>query len=419
MVGLTRHNVLFPEWGGAITWDNGTRENLPANTYLGAAMKILDGNVLIALEAEIPYAAQIPTVYHVGSEFKTGRFFAFRIGANQKRGSVGSDSSTVNITGGVGLDYHGLMIDYAYHPYYTGFDETVISTVSISFVAPEVAAPAASVVSGPSIIITFPSDESVVYEDKISITGKMDVKRAQTIKINNVELGIDQTGEFTVEVGLAYGKNALLFQTFDAKNSLLETNKLRILKLISFKDVPEGHWAREQISTIATLGLINGYPDGTFRPEGNVSRAEMAALLTAASGNDGIQEKSKFKDMYIRHWATQYVNVASEKGWVTGYPDGTFKPSANINRAEGVVILSRFAGIAPVSYTNEFEDVPPSHWAADKIASAKAEGLLDYMAGMPFRPNQLMTRAEVAEILYRTKEIKDMRADLFDFARGY
>ncbi|MBU2529737.1 MAG: S-layer homology domain-containing protein, partial [Elusimicrobia bacterium] len=194
--------------------------------------------------------------------------------------------------------------------------------------------------------------------------------------------------------------------------------KARVLRLLSFPDVPVDYWARKQIAVIATLGVIKGYPDGNFKPEGNITRAEMATLLSRATGSKGVQRTSKFKDVK-NHWAEKFINVAVDKGWVNGYPGNIFKPQANITRAEGIAMIARFAEIKKKPYTNEFYDLASNHWVADLVAGAQAEGFLKYLEGKPFESSKKLTRAEVAEILYQTGFIKKLTGDLFDFDKGY
>jgi uncharacterized repeat protein (TIGR02543 family) len=109
-----------------------------------------------------------------------------------------------------------------------------------------------------------------------------------------------------------------------------------------FPDVNENRWSLRHIATLANGGIIEGYPDGSFRPGSFITRAELA---TIASKFDNLSpfESNSFSDIE-GHWANRYINSASQKGWVTGYPDGTFKPNQYITRAEFVTLVNNVLG---------------------------------------------------------------------------
>ena len=107
----------------------------------------------------------------------------------------------------------------------------------------------------------------------------------------------------------------------------------------TFTDVPKGYWAANYIGYMQQLGIITGYSDGSFRPDAPVTRAEFAAI---ASRFEKLTEGSKsFTDVPNTYWATRYINFAATRGWVTGYSDGTFKPENPITRAEVAAVTCR------------------------------------------------------------------------------
>ncbi len=115
--------------------------------------------------------------------------------------------------------------------------------------------------------------------------------------------------------------------------------------------------------------------------------------------------------MRLKHWAAKYVNLAFKDGVVKGYPDGTFRPKNNITRAEGVTMISRFSGVSPEAYNNEFIDVAKGFWAANTIAGADKAGMLNYLKGQPFEASRRLNRAESVEILYRSPRVAKMLND--------
>jgi hypothetical protein len=204
---------------------------------------------------------------------------------------------------------------------------------------------------------------------------------------------------------------------------MIAYDRLRVLRLITYPDVAPTYWTAKQIGYIGTLGIIQGYPDGKFKPEGNITRAEASTLLvrTFASGDSKVPAATGqiFKDVSLKHWAVKYVNQASKIGVVKGYPDKTFKPAANITRAEGLAMIARFGSVKELSYNKEFADVPVSHWAAPIIAGAYQEGILEYLKGQKFEPNKKLNRAETVEMLYRTRPVTGLINNLLDFELGY
>ena len=107
----------------------------------------------------------------------------------------------------------------------------------------------------------------------------------------------------------------------------------------TFSDMPKGYWAANYIGYMQQFGIITGYSDGSFRPDAPVTRAEFAAI---ASRFEKLTEGSKsFTDVSDTYWAARYINFAATRGWVTGYSDGTFKPENTITRAEVAAVTCR------------------------------------------------------------------------------
>ena len=113
----------------------------------------------------------------------------------------------------------------------------------------------------------------------------------------------------------------------------------------SFTDVSLNEWFNNAISTIENGGIINGYPDGSFNPNGNITRAEFAAMAIRFF-QDAKVGPSKFSDT-IGHWAAEAISKAQNEGLIMGYPDGTFHPDQPITRAEAMTIFNRVLKRAP------------------------------------------------------------------------
>ncbi len=147
----------------------------------------------------------------------------------------------------------------------------------------------------------------------------------------------------------------------------------------SFSDVPASQWYANYIGYLEKFEILTGYPDGTFRPDAPITRAEFATI--ACRFEELTAGKATFSDVPDSYWGAKYINFAAARGWVTGYPDGTFGPQKNITRAEVVTItcrlLERKADREFVkAHLNEmprtFTDLPTekSHWAYWSIVEA-------------------------------------------------
>ena len=113
----------------------------------------------------------------------------------------------------------------------------------------------------------------------------------------------------------------------------------------SFTDVKAADWFNNAISTMANAGIVTGYPDGSFNPNGKITRAEFAAMAVRFF-QDAKVGPARFSDT-IGHWAEEAINKAQTQGLITGYPDGTFRPDEPITRAEAMTIMNRVLKRAP------------------------------------------------------------------------
>lgn len=113
----------------------------------------------------------------------------------------------------------------------------------------------------------------------------------------------------------------------------------------SFPDVKDSSWYATAVKTLANLGIITGYPDGTFKPSKTITRAEFCAMAVRFAVSTG-RITSYFSDVKEGYWAAPYISTAAEYGWVNGYSDGTFKPGENIERYAVATIVNRMLGRA-------------------------------------------------------------------------
>ena len=167
------------------------------------------------------------------------------------------------------------------------------------------------------------------------------------------------------------------------------------------------------------FAYIVGYPDGNVRPTGNITRAEVATiffrLLTEEARTANMTQENPFSDVNKGDWYNRAISTLHAMGIVNGYTDGTFNPNGFITRAEFAAIAARFDSMGN-DFKQSFDDVY-GHWAEDEIAAAQAHGWLKGYEDGTFKPDQLITRAEamtiVNRVLVRLPESADaLRADM-------
>ena len=153
---------------------------------------------------------------------------------------------------------------------------------------------------------------------------------------------------------------------------------------------------------------IVGYNDGTFKPDSNMSRAEAAAIfarLIAEAKGESISGKASFKDVDKNEWYAGYVGYLEKYDVINGYNDGTFKPDASVTRAEFVAMTVRyydlFNDVNKTGNTVKYTDVASSYWAYSDIAFAKNIGWLNGYSDGSFRGDNDITRAEVVTVVNR------------------
>ena len=176
----------------------------------------------------------------------------------------------------------------------------------------------------------------------------------------------------------------------------------------SYTDVSKEVWFYEAVSDVSAFGFMSGTGDGFFEPYKTVKRAEVAQVLFNIMGADEKTFSETFSDVSESDWYSSAVIKASESGLITGFPDGTFRPEQEITREELAVILHRLekmpAESADMSRFNDGEKVSPYalsaiEWAIDKkVMSGDDKGNLN--------PAQTLTRAELATMLCRYVKIQ-------------
>ena len=170
-------------------------------------------------------------------------------------------------------------------------------------------------------------------------------------------LGLNTTDHFAYIVG--YGNGEVRPQNNITRAEVatiffrLLTDDVRdenLTKTNRYSDVAATSWYNTAVSTLSSMGIITGYPDGTFRPNAAITRAEFAAIAARFDSN-GDKTTAKFSDI-ATHWAKDEISIAYNNGWITGYPDGTFGPQRDITRAETMTLVNRVLNRQPETEDN-------------------------------------------------------------------
>ncbi len=165
----------------------------------------------------------------------------------------------------------------------------------------------------------------------------------------------------------------------------------------------------QAVDFLSEKAILQGYPDGTVRPNDNLNRAEFLTLVFRAlelssTPNPPPQQfpPRSFSDVEENSWYAPAVNEASQRGLINGYPDGSFKPQNPINKAEAHKILGKAFSwdLSDLSSQDPFLDVPSISWFGPYITYAKENNYLPVLATQ-YHPQSLMTRGEAADIIFR------------------
>ena len=423
-LGVMLQNALPVSLGGKIAWASGVEESLPATLKLGGSIKILGKNglqtfkghdLLLAMDYETnPGYSSLPSLIHIGAEWTPIKTLQIRLGLDQDwvGKSNGLTDVSSNLTAGVGIFVNGYRIDYGYHQYFSAVEnDTHYLSLSYGFLEK---APPQKVIK-----ISSPQDKSINYEKEVKVEGGILAKNVKRVTVNGIDASIFESS-FEAYIPLSIGKNGITVIAYDDKDKVLQEEKIKVLSLITFKDVTY-NFAKLPIEQLATLNIINGYPDGSFLPDKGVSRAEFVMLLIKLKGIElPTLKKPPFKDITLKHWAVQHIKLGNDLKIVKGYPDKTFRPQIGITRAEGVSVASRFGELDTTRVPEiPFTDLNGRHWAVKEISAASFAGYLKFLEGKPFEPKRQMARGETAEILSHTKQVSDKIENLMNWETGY
>ncbi|MDP2211184.1 MAG: S-layer homology domain-containing protein [Candidatus Aquicultor sp.] len=185
------------------------------------------------------------------------------------------------------------------------------------------------------------------------------------------------------------------------KNPINPYPSLMAAKAGLFKDIGTDDWCFQYIFSLVKKGVVTGYGDGTFKPTSAVTRAEFIKMVVTASGIDTLTvHNGYFPDVSSAHWVSPYVEAAKESNIISGDAAGNFRPDVIINRAEAAEIVVNAAGANENASGDLFSDVASDFWAYVPIMTARNSGIINGYPDGTFRPTGNASRAESTKIIF-------------------
>ena len=247
--------------------------------------------------------------------------------------------------------------------------------------------------------LRFYTDKKEVENKKFKITEALDGQKLVkgTANTDDEITVYDASGK---KISNTYVNNAGVFTAF-LDRALIAGETIKLEAKDKDKNITKIEYkvTKNAVEEVKAISYIKGYPDGTFKPQANVTRAEAAqmfATLLNGGTNFGTSQATKFSDA-SDDWYSKAVNYVVGKGLISGYPNGTFKPNDSITRAEFAQMISGYIKNEKAG-SSDFQDVK-DHWAKDAIDKLYGNKNVTGYPDGSFKPNAKITRAEAVTIL--------------------
>ena len=185
-------------------------------------------------------------------------------------------------------------------------------------------------------------------------------------------------------------------------------NTVTVSAATSFADVPENHWAADAVTMLKNSGYPMGYGDNTFRGDRSITRYElagmMAKLLSQKTGISVSGYSNLFSDLPSNHYFYNSVTTLATKGIMQGYGDGTFRGDKNITRYEMALIMAKLLASADALggsslSGNPFTDVPSNHWAYNSLIALASKGIVNAYGNARYNGDRYATRYEAVVMI--------------------
>ena len=275
-----------------------------------------------------------------------------------------------------------------------------------------------------NLTVNSPADKTTTDLNRLYISGA--APGAKALYANSVKLEIENNGTFEAVAVLHPNRNVLEVSA-EFPDNVKETKKIRILKIVTFDDMEtlytgRKHWARRFVLALATLGIIEGYPDNNFGVEKPLLRGELATWLARAKNLKTFPPKADvFYDVPKEHWRAPYIKAIVQAGYMHGISKDTFGIDEPIKRNEVAEIIAKAFDLQPLKKKSYFLDVKPTTKYSSYINAAQASGIVVGVPGNEkmFEPDREMRRTEAALLFASLKSMKALRASINDFNKGY
>lgn len=236
-----------------------------------------------------------------------------------------------------------------------------------------------------------------------SATGKVVLSTSDTkllkVTMNGRSL---KTTNGQLEIYGVKGKKEIYVTSEDAQKK--QTVERRYVEFTgpNYSDVKNSQPFSGSVGYLAGKNQIKGFQDGTFRPYTAINRGEAAVLIGRALGYSGTPTKTKFSDVSPSSYASGYIDSAVKAKVISGFTDGTFRPEANVTRAEMAIMIAKAYELTATS-NNSFSDVNPSIAAYNAIMSLANTGITSGYKDGTFKPYEKMTRSDFSVFLSRAQ----------------
>ena len=205
------------------------------------------------------------------------------------------------------------------------------------------------------------------------------------------------------------GPDGTLYYKNDSGNVFAVREQPEITPL--FPDVPASHWAYSYINALAARGVINGYPDGNFHPEAQITRADFVVMLSRLSGESLPEYDGRFKDVTADKYYAKAVTWAASAGITLGYGAGDFRPAALISRQEMAAMLYRYADYMKIALPegtelNFSDSASIADYARGPVAAMSLAGIINGYPDGSFKPAGNASRAEASKMMYVLDSLK-------------
>jgi len=234
-----------------------------------------------------------------------------------------------------------------------------------------------------------------------SITGNAEPGTTITVTADGVVLGTttaDSAGNFTIAINQQKAGTILDITTADKAGNT--SAALEVIVTNSFTDVLQNQRFNEEIKFLSDKHIITGFPDGTFRPSDTVTRAQAAIMIGRALGLEGTQRETTFKDVHQSQVASGFIASAVEKGIIAGFPDNSYRPNDPVTRGQMAIFIARAFDLKEESESS-FSDVPASSAAYVYIKRILAESITTGYPDGSFKPSKELIRSDFSAFMAR------------------